>query len=203
MAPALRDTIQAHLTAFEPRSLRAPGLRKAAVGVVVVGDEGGQACFVLTRRTTSLRRHSGQWALPGGRLDDGETSVAAALREIREEVGLLLSEASMLGRLDDFATRSNHLITPLVFWAGASSTLRPNPSEVDAAFRVPIAELQRPGNPRHSLIPESDQPLIHFSLVNSTVYAPTAAILFQFLEVAIHGRMTRVAHFEQPRFAWQ
>jgi 8-oxo-dGTP pyrophosphatase MutT (NUDIX family) len=203
LTAALRDRLRAHLAAFEPRSLRPAGLRRAAVGVVVAGDDAGRACFVLTRRTTSLRRHAGQWALPGGRLDDGETPEVAVLREIHEELGLALDAAAIVGRLDEFATRSSHLITPLVLWGGAGVALRPNPVEVEAAYRVPIAELDRPGNPGHSFIPESDRPLIHFALLETTVYAPTAAILYQFREVAVHGRAVRVAHFEQPRFAWQ
>jgi 8-oxo-dGTP pyrophosphatase MutT (NUDIX family) len=171
--------------------------------VVVLDDEAGRACFVLTRRPGSMRRHAGQFALPGGRLDPGETPEIAALREISEEIGLFLDESSILGRLDDFASRSQHLITPIVVWAGPDVILQPSPFEVEAVYRVPLGDLERPGNPSLSHIPESDRPLIHFSLVGTTVFAPTAAILYQFREVALRGCPTRVAHFEQPVFAWR
>jgi 8-oxo-dGTP pyrophosphatase MutT (NUDIX family) len=162
--------------------------------VVLAPDPHGQASFVLTLRLASLRRHAGQWALPGGRLEPGETPEAAALREIAEEIGLSLSPAEVLGRLDDFPSRSGHLITPLVFWA-PSAHLTPNPEEVEAAYVVPLADLDHPGNPRL-------HPLLHFALAGSTVYAPTAAILYQFREQGLHGRAVRVADVEQPRFAW-
>jgi 8-oxo-dGTP pyrophosphatase MutT (NUDIX family) len=163
--------------------------------VVVVPDQSGRACFVLTLRRASLRRHAGQWALPGGRLEAGETVEAAALREITEEIGLTLSPDAVLGRLDDFPTRSGHLITPLVLWAEAAP-ITANPDEVEAAFTLPLDDLDRPGNPQL-------QPLLHFALAGSTVYAPTAAILYQFREQAVHGRPMRVADIEQPRFAWR
>jgi 8-oxo-dGTP pyrophosphatase MutT (NUDIX family) len=203
LTPELRQQIQANLDAFERHALSLPEHRRAAVGVVVLDDEVGRACFVLTRRRGTLRRHAGQFALPGGRLDPGETVESAALREIEEEIGLCLEPSAVLGRLDDFATRSQHLITPAVVWAGQDVALAPSPDEVEAVYRVPLSDLERPGNPRISRIPESDRPLIHFGLVGTTVFAPTAAILFQFREVALHARPTRVAHFEQPLFAWQ
>ena len=203
LTDALRDQIAANLAGFERRALYLPDHRRAAVGVVVLDDETGRACFVLTRRPGSMRRHAGQFALPGGRLDPGETPETAALREISEEIGLWLEPDAVLGRLDDFATRSQHLITPVVVWAGSDASLRPSPDEVEAVYRVPLTDLERPDNPSLSHIPESDRPLIHFSLVGTTVFAPTAAILFQFREVALRGRSTRVAHFEQPVFAWR
>ena len=203
LTPELKQQIQANLAGFERRALAAPDHRQAAVGVVVLDDELGRACFVLTRRPGSLRRHAGQFALPGGRLEPGETPEAAAVRETEEEVGLHLEPSAVLGRLDDFATRSQHLITPLVVWADQDAALEPSPDEVEAVYRVPLTDLERPGNPSISQIPHSDRPLISFSLVGTTVFAPTAAILFQFREVALHGRPTRVAHFEQPLFAWR
>jgi 8-oxo-dGTP pyrophosphatase MutT (NUDIX family) len=195
--PKLRRLIQDRLAAFSPILLAAEGLRHAAVGVVLVPDEADRACFVLTRRLSTLRRHAGQWALPGGRLEPGETSEAAALREIHEEVGLDLGLESVLGRLDDYVTRSGHLISPLVVWASTPDPLTVNPDEVDAAFRVPLIELDDP----RALRPK---PLLHFAIpsVSSTVHAPTAAMLYQFREVALHGREVRVADVEQPFFAW-
>jgi len=165
------------------------------VGVVLVPDHEHRACFVLTRRLVTLRRHSGQWALPGGRLEAGETEANAALREIHEEVGLQLSADATLGRLDDFATRSGHLISPIVVWADDSSALLASPDEVDAVFRVPLADLAHPAN-------LSFEPLLHFALNGSTVHAPTAAILYQFREVGLYGRNLHVGHVEQPFFAW-
>jgi 8-oxo-dGTP pyrophosphatase MutT (NUDIX family) len=201
---SLRDRILHHLSRFERQALVVgPEYRTSAVGVIVLDDEIGRDCFVLTRRPGSLRRHAGQFALPGGRLEADESPEQAALREIEEEIGLHLPPEAVLGRLDDFASRSGHLITPLVVWAGDDVTLEPSPDEVEAVYRVPLSDLERPGNPSLSRIAESDRPLIHFELVGTTVFAPTAAILFQFREVALHGRPTRVAHFEQPLFAWR
>jgi 8-oxo-dGTP pyrophosphatase MutT (NUDIX family) len=191
----LRDLIAANLATLEPRILDAAGLRHAAVGVVLLPDQQDRACFVLTRRLSTLRRHSGQWALPGGRLEAGETEAYAALREIHEEVGLELPADAMLGRLDDFVSRSGHLISPIVFWAADDHALVASPEEVDAVFRVPLADLDRPGS-------LSFEPLLHFAIVGSRVHAPTAAILYQFREVGLHGRNLHVGHVEQPFFAW-
>src|SRR5215204_7210329 len=102
-APALRQHIATNLVAHDVVELSADAdVRHAAVGVVVLPDTHGQACFILTRRLATLRRHSGQWALPGGRVEPGETPLAAALRELHEEVGLALEADAVLGRLDDF-----------------------------------------------------------------------------------------------------
>jgi 8-oxo-dGTP pyrophosphatase MutT (NUDIX family) len=166
--------------------------------VVLLPDTSDRACFVLTRRLSTLRRHAGQWALPGGRLDPGETAVTAALREVREEINLDLTPDAVLGRLDDFVTRSGHLISSFVVWAPGEAVVVVNPDEVDAAFRVPLNELDHPQALRV-------RPLLHFAIpsLRTTVHAPTAAILYQFREVALHGRDVRIADVEQPFFAWQ
>lgn len=194
----LRARVSANLSSFRARLLEADGLRHAAVGVVLLPDTSDRACFVLTRRLSTLRRHAGQWALPGGRLDPGETPVAAALREVREEINLELAPDAVLGRLDDFATRSGHLISSFVVWAPGEAVVVVNPDEVDAAFRVPLSELDHPEALRV-------RPLLHFAMpsLRTTVHAPTAAILYQFREVALHGRDVRIADVEQPFFAWQ
>jgi 8-oxo-dGTP pyrophosphatase MutT (NUDIX family) len=199
----LRDCICRHLDAFDARELHNPRLRRAAVALTVVGVDHGEACFVLTVRRGTLRRHAGQYALPGGRMDPGETPEAAARRELAEEVGLLLPHEAVLGRLDDYETRSGHLITPVVLWGTEDPCLAPNPTEVAAVRLVPLAHLDRTGNPRLTRIAESDRPVISLSLLDTLVFAPTAAALYQFREVALHGRHVRVAHLEQPVFAWR
>ena len=197
-SPTLRRGIEDNLTNFQPRLLTSDGLRRAAVGVVLLPDADRQTCFVLTRRLSTLRRHAGQWALPGGRLEADETAEQAALREIREEINLELSPEAVLGRLDDFISRSGHLISPFVLWSPDASALVASPSEVDAAFCVPLSELDHPDALRM-------EPLLHFVLPSlpSTLHAPTAAMVYQFREVALHGHEVRVADVEQPYFAWR
>lgn len=199
----MRERLARNLSGFERVPHPGGELVRAAVAVTVVDDDAGNACFVLTRRAPRLANHGGQWALPGGRLDQGETPVEAALRELAEEVGLECPESQVLGLLDDYPTRSGFVITPVVVWAGAACELRPDPREVASVHRVPLAELDRPDVPRLRRIPQSDRPVISIPLVGTHIHAPTAAVVFQFREVAMHGRATRVAHFEQPVFAWR
>jgi 8-oxo-dGTP pyrophosphatase MutT (NUDIX family) len=200
---SLRARIAGHLAGFERRSLPAEGRRLAAVAVVVMPDAEGRAAVVLTVRAAGLRRHGGQWACPGGRLDPGETAEAAALRELEEEVGLALSPEHILGCLDDYATRSGFVMTPVVVWGAPDAVLRPDPREVASVELLPIEEL----SPDRVVLlpgPPGGEPVLALSLPpRGLLYAPTAAVLHQFAEVAVHGRDTRVAHFEQPRFAWQ
>ncbi|MCG8592071.1 MAG: CoA pyrophosphatase [Proteobacteria bacterium] len=199
----LRERVSGHLRSFVRRAHRDPELRPAAVALVLLADERGHASFVLTRRARGLRKHSGQWALPGGRLDPGETAVGAALRELREEVGLELGDDDVLGELDDYPTRSGFVITPVVVWGRSGARLVANPEEVAEVYRVPVAELDRPDVPRLRRIEQSDRPVISVPLLGTQIHAPTAAVLYQLREVAVHGRDTRVDHFEQPVFAWR
>ena len=200
---ALRTQMTNNLTAHVRAAHRDPSLTHAAVAVALVTGEADEASFVITRRASTLRKHSGQWALPGGRLDDGETVATAALRELGEEVGLQCGADQVLGLLDDYPTRSGFLITPVVVWVGADAVLTPNPHEVAEAHRVPLTDLDAPGVPRLFDIPESDRPVISVPLMGDFIFAPTAAVLFQLREVALYGRDTRVAQYDQPVFAWR
>ena len=200
---ALRARVARNLGAFPRLALALDGRRHAAVALALVDDAEGRACFVLTRRAARLRRHAGQGALPGGRLDPGESAAEAALRELAEEVGLVAAESAVLGALDDYPTRSGFVITPVVVWAGAGAALAADPKEVASVHRVPVDELAQPGVPHLRAIPESTRPVISIPLVGTQIHAPTAAILFQLHEAAFAGRATRVAHYEQPVFAWR
>jgi 8-oxo-dGTP pyrophosphatase MutT (NUDIX family) len=200
---ALLDRARANLASFERLALPDDGRRRAAVAQVLLPDADGRPCFLITRRAATLRKHGGQWALPGGRLDAGETAERAALRELQEEVGLRLDESTVLGVLDDYGTRSGFIITPVVVWAEPDHELVPNPAEVAKIFHVPLDDLEGPDVPRLISIPESDRPVIQLPLLGTLIHAPTAAVLYQMREVVVHGRPTRVNHFEQPVWAWR
>ncbi len=200
---ALRATIATNLAGHERSVERDLTLRHAAVAMTVVADERGEASFIITRRVSSLRNHGGQWALPGGRIDEGEDPIGAALRELDEEVALRCDRESVLGLLDDYPTRSGFCITPVVVWASTDVQLTPNPKEVAEVHRVPIAGLDAPGIPKLFDLGVSDRPVLSVRILGQDIFAPTAAVIFQFREVAIHGRDTRVRHYDQPPFAWK
>ena len=134
---SLRTRIRANLKAFDRQAGAPEGGAAAAVAVVLGGDEDGEATFLITRRSSRLRDHAGQWALPGGRLDSGESATEAALRELHEELDVRLSESAVLGLLDDYTTRSGFVITPVVLWADEPCKPTPNPAEV-TVFAVPM-----------------------------------------------------------------
>ena len=164
-----------------------------------------EAALILTRRAASLRGHAGQWALPGGRMDAGETPEQTALRELQEEIGLVLHASQVLGRLDTFVTRSGYAITPVVMWAGdqASQALRPNPAEVASIHRIPVQEFLRADSPMLEPLAGSEHPVLKMPVGDHWIAAPTAALIYQFREVCVRGLATRVSHFEQPVFAWR
>lgn len=198
----LRAGLTARLKGFAREGLDDGSLKRAAVAITVMPHEEG-AGFLLTRRAPRLNAHGGQWALPGGRIDAGESPVEAALRELREEVALDLDASQVLGVLDDYPTRSGYLITPVVVWAAATETMVPNPGEVASLHPFALSELEREDSPVFLTIPESDRPVIRILLGDSHVHAPTAAVLYQFREVGLAGRATRVAELEQPVWAWR
>ena len=203
--PDFRARIAKACSAF-PRIVHAGGdLKRAAVALTLTAadDGSGQTAFLLTRRAASLRAHSGQWALPGGRLDPGETLEAAALRELSEEVGLDLPTSEILGVLDDYPTRSGYVITPVVAWLQDASALRPNPAEVASTHLIRLDYIAAPDAVDFETIPESDRPLIRLRISEEHhIHAPTAAVVYQLREL-VAGRVTRVTELEQPVFAWR
>jgi len=213
----LKALIVGHLARFDVAAAPDDAGRSAAVAVAVTDGGYGanlagmpsyeawqsHAALVLTRRSSKLRNHAGQWALPGGRLDRGESPEQAALREMHEEIGLDLPQSAILGRLDDFVTRSGFVMTPVVVWIGPHDGLVANEAEVDSIHRIPVSEFMRADAPLLNEAEGKGTPVLRMPVGDAWIAAPTAAILYQFREVCIGGRHTRVAHFEQPAFAWK
>ena len=210
-----REVVSKNLESFQLQSAASDGASSASVAVTIVDSGMGSALsgmpehqtwqksasLILTRRSSRLKNHPGQWAFPGGRIEDGESPEDAASREMEEEIGLVLESKSILGRLDDFVTRSGFHITPVVFWGGETSEFFPNPDEVDSVHRIPVIELLREDAPILDQ-GEGPEPVLLMPVGDDWIAAPTAAILYQFREVCLLGKETRVAHFDQPKFAW-
>jgi 8-oxo-dGTP pyrophosphatase MutT (NUDIX family) len=196
-----RAAIAANLTRFRRVESSRTGLKAASVALCVVFRR-DERSLLITRRAAGLRSHAGQWALPGGSCDPGESARDAAVRELHEETGVRAGPGDVLGTLDDYATRSGYLITPVVVWAGPVHPAMSGPaSEVAQIHVIPLTDLDVA--PRLLHIPESSSPVIQLPLLGRYLHAPTAAIIYQFCQVALHGRAIRVAHFEQPVFAWK
>jgi 8-oxo-dGTP pyrophosphatase MutT (NUDIX family) len=130
----------------EPRFTdRAPAAASVLVGIV----DRGEPMVLLTQRTANLSTHSGQIALPGGRRDpDDYDLTVTALREAREEIGLLPEFVDVLGTLPIYRTGSAFIVTPVVGLVRPGVALARNPDEVDEIFEVPLAFLMNPANHR-------------------------------------------------------
>jgi 8-oxo-dGTP pyrophosphatase MutT (NUDIX family) len=165
------------------------------VAITVISGPG----VLLIRRTAALGTHPGQYALPGGRSEPGESAPDTVRRELAEELGMRLPSKSVLGLLDDYEARSGFVITPVVVWAGEhSGPLSPRQAHV---FAVPFTDLDV--EPMFVASSASDRPVIRLPLHGEWLHAPTAAVLYQFREVVMYRRRTRVAHLEEPTFAWR
>lgn len=170
--------------------LTLPGAsRRPAAVLCALFDESGEAQVVLTRRSSRLRSHTHQVSFPGGRLDQGEGEVDAALREAHEEVGIDPASVRILGRLSSLRTVVNPApITPFVGALPERPVLTPNPSEVERAFTVPLAELTLPDVYREEIwtFPDGSERTLHFfELIGDTVWGATARMLVELLELVV------------------
>ncbi len=166
-----------------------PETRRSAVLVPLYPD-GRDLGVMLTRRSQSLRSHTGEVSFPGGRLDPGETTWQAALRESNEEVDLDPSVVEPVGVLDHLATFSSRaIIVPHVGLLPARPSVTAAMEEVEEILFVPLTELVDPDVYRREVweLRGADYPMHFFELHGDTVWGATAKILVQLLDVLAAG----------------
>jgi 8-oxo-dGTP pyrophosphatase MutT (NUDIX family) len=165
-------------------------LKPAAVLVPVVERE--TPTMLLTRRSDSLKKHTGQIAFPGGRCDPGESVAETALREAEEEIGLDRSFVEVVGQLTPYETVSGYVVTPVVAFVRPGFSLTLNPHEVAEAFEAPFDFLMDAANHmRHYREPMGGGPKRYFyamSYEDHYIWGATAGMLRGF-----HDRLTGVA----------
>ena len=157
MNPAQLDqvTIQQALKAlpfkalhnFYPQELLDGEPRLAAVLIPLVRQDEEWHVLLIRRTEVEGDMHSGQVALPGGKRDRTDESLAAAaLRETNEELGIQPEEIQILGRLNEFIAISNFRVTPFVGTLPWPYAIQIDPREVARWFTIPLAWLADPAN---------------------------------------------------------
>lgn len=196
---ALKSRILANLAAFERIAID-PGTHRRAAVAILLSPHNGKPTFILTRRALTMRRGAGNYALPGGNCDGDEHAIDAAIREVREELGVDIPRDAALGLLDDFITLGGHVVTPVILLTDIPLMLTPDPAEVHAAWFRPLDELDHPEAPRHVENPDGGDPILRMFANGDWINPPTAAWLYQFREVALHGRPARLDGVGQPEW---
>ena len=163
------------------------GAVKPAAVLLGIMDRPAGLMVLLTQRAAHLQQHAGQICLPGGRCDAADTDrVATALREADEEVGLLASQAVVLGCLPNYCTVTGYQMTPVVAWLDAQFVPQPAVTEVAAVFEVPLAFLLDPSNHQRRMIDTASGARRFYSIsyqaagVERFIWGATAAILRNF-----------------------
>ena len=152
-ASAARSDFDLNPGAARPDRLLKPA---AVLAPIIARPEG--ATVLLTRRADTLASHTGQIAFPGGRLDPGETAVAAALREAFEEIALAPETVEVLGIGDAYETGTGFLITPVIGWLAEPPETRAAPDEVAEVFEAPWDFLMEPANHRRNFYDREGEP---------------------------------------------
>jgi 8-oxo-dGTP pyrophosphatase MutT (NUDIX family) len=184
------EAIRAHVPTAQEAVAPAEvaSIRPAAV-LIPLFEEDGETRVVLTRRSSSLRSHTGEVAFPGGRIEGDEDPLDAALREADEEVAIAPHAVTIVGRLNQLTTVGRPaLVTPFVGTLAGRPVLRPNPAEVELAFDVALADLAADGVHSEEVWELPGRPAHHvhfFDLPHDMVWGATGRLLYDLLTLVI------------------
>jgi 8-oxo-dGTP pyrophosphatase MutT (NUDIX family) len=196
--PALRERLDTNLRLTERIVGPVPDpdrdVREAAVAIVLLPGADGHAELPVIMRNSSLRNHAGQFGLPGGRIEAGETPEVAARRELHEELGVRIPADGVVGRLAAADTRSGYRIHPVVLFCDREVTLRPDAVEVAEVHRITLDAVD------HAV--EHDAAMDALAVLGTVIFAPTGEILRRFRELGLHGRQPGPG-WPEPRFTWR
>jgi 8-oxo-dGTP pyrophosphatase MutT (NUDIX family) len=185
--------------AFLVNESSAPVLRQVNAGVLaVMFEEHGETRLILTRRSSAMRTHKGEVSFPGGRLDEGEDPVGAALREAFEEVALDPALVEVVGWIHPVLTMSSEsLIMPVLATVATRPHVVASPDEVERVFDVSLAELADPAifhEERWSIpgrvIPGTDDDSFavwFFEVAGEIIWGATARMIHELLSVVLTG----------------
>lgn len=166
-----------------------PSLTPAAV-LVLIYPKNGEYCVLLNKRSEQVEHHKGEISFPGGARDPEDTDLLeTALRETEEEMGIQRADVTVLGELDEVATRSQFLVNVYVGAIPNPYHFKPSTVEIAEVLEVPISSLRDSANLRVETRWEEGAPVTSYSYAykDHLVFGATAKILQQFLEVLDEG----------------
>ena len=160
----------------DPRLVAGDGVPAAVLIAVTDRPEPG---VILTVRRDTMRTHAGQVAFPGGRIDEGEDAIAAAVREAWEELELEPAAVTTVARLDDYRTITNYCVTPVLAAVPPDLPLSPHDREVADWFEAPLTHLMDPDNQilRSVLFEGAERHYYEIPWQGRRIWGATAAML--------------------------
>ena len=185
--PDLLKSVLAHRT---KKTVGDPSLTPASV-LLLLYPKDGEYCILLNKRSEQVEHHKGEISLPGGARDpEDRDSLETALRETEEEMGIQRGDVTVLGQLDEVATRSRFLVQVFAGTIEYPYKFKPSAIEIAEVLEVPISALRDPANVRVETHLENGTSVTSYAYAYNQhlIYGATAKILQQFLELLEEGQ---------------